>query len=227
MDWAIFAIDDPLSRLPNFIYNRNDPPQTLDSACSKSNMTAGEVIVAAGHGDLQAGILNQCSASLWYRDSFMTVRQVTLKKALGESTNLLSKLHDADSLPEPGDSGSWVTRDSHVCGHIVAAKKSVPWACMLPMYAILDDIKAQLGASEVGILGSRSIGKKDAAGPSPPKVANWILGAQLARRVKNEAGVSDTTYEHTSIFDRCIDDHNSEESVEWQDHNVVKAERRK
>ena len=84
MDWAIFAVDDPALNLPNLINDRRPASNTVDSVCPERNMTAGEVIVAAGLSDNQFGSMSQCSASLWYQKTFMTVRQVTLEKPLSE-----------------------------------------------------------------------------------------------------------------------------------------------
>ena len=152
---------DKALHLPNQInHAETKHPITLDSVCRKPNLTAGELIVAAGVSGLQRGHISQCSASLWHRGSFLNVRQVTLDNAPREYLYLsLSPKGMLTEIffKESGDSGSWATRGSQVCGQIVAAREGLPWAYMLPMYHILDDIKAQLKASDVSIMTGNAV----------------------------------------------------------------------
>ena len=41
-----------------------------------------------------------------------------------------------------GDSGSWVIVNNEVCGHVVAARATVPWVYMVSMEKIFDEISA-------------------------------------------------------------------------------------
>ena len=50
----------------------------------KRGMLPGEVAVNAAVSGQQLGKLSQCSSSLWVRNQFLTVRQVTLDKCLGK-----------------------------------------------------------------------------------------------------------------------------------------------
>jgi hypothetical protein len=42
---------------------------------------------------------------------------------------------------EHGDSGSWVVSDGRLCGYIVAGKDSVPWAYMVQIEEVFDQLK--------------------------------------------------------------------------------------
>ena len=46
-----------------------------------------------------------------------------------------------------GDSGAWVTTENRLCGMVIAGSGSFPWAYMLPIDQIRDDIVAQFGAN--------------------------------------------------------------------------------
>lgn len=48
-----------------------------------------------------------------------------------------------------GTSGAWVLLDGKLCGQIVAARQEEPWLYMVSIQSIFDDIKHQLGASQV------------------------------------------------------------------------------
>lgn len=50
-----------------------------------------------------------------------------------------------------GISGAWVVQANFVCGCIVATRQDLPWAYMISIRSILDDIKARLEVSVVKI----------------------------------------------------------------------------
>ena len=53
-----------------------------------------------------------------------------------------------------GDSGAWVTTENRLCGMVIAGGGSFPWAYMLPIDQIRDDIVAQFGANTTVVLPS-------------------------------------------------------------------------
>jgi hypothetical protein len=48
-----------------------------------------------------------------------------------------------------GDSVSWVIRDGRLCGYIIAGRDSLPWAYMIPIGAVLEDIKQTIEGSDI------------------------------------------------------------------------------
>lgn len=55
------------------------------------------------------------------------------------------------SSEAPGDSGSWVLRANVLCGHVLAARKSVPWLYVLPISEILEEVKAIMGCQDISL----------------------------------------------------------------------------
>lgn len=53
--------------------------------------------------------------------------------------------------PARGSSGSWVVAGNRLCGHIIAVRENVPWAYMMPVGPIFEDIKRVTGAKTVGV----------------------------------------------------------------------------
>ena len=69
-----------------------------------------------------------------------------------------------------GSSGSWVVAGDKLCGHIIAVRENVPWAYMLPVGGIFEDIMRMTGAKEVGLVLPASVqqkpsGSKEAKSP--------------------------------------------------------------
>ncbi|KAL8653591.1 MAG: hypothetical protein Q9226_003785 [Calogaya cf. arnoldii] len=48
-----------------------------------------------------------------------------------------------------GSSGAWVTLEDKLCGHIIAVRQDLPWAYMLAIEPMFDDIKMVLGTDDV------------------------------------------------------------------------------
>jgi hypothetical protein len=57
----------------------------------------------------------------------------------------------------PGDSGAWVIQDGRLCGHIVAGRRSLRWAYMIPIERIFDEIKSCLNTSDVSVLNTSAL----------------------------------------------------------------------
>lgn len=48
-----------------------------------------------------------------------------------------------------GCSGSWVVADNMLCGHIISARQDVPFAYMVPVDAIFNDIEKRRNTDDV------------------------------------------------------------------------------
>ena len=76
-----------------------------------------------------------------------------------------------------GRSGAWVVLGDKLCGHIVAVREDVPWAYILPIGHIIDDIKHMLNTNDVklpdlDVKGSKSALPPDAVAQEPPDSRN-------------------------------------------------------
>ena len=90
----------------------------------------------------------------------------------------------ANKLPEPGLSGTWVTRGSDLLGVIVAVYENEPYAHMLPIHRVFSDIRSLFAQDgkfpEVGIcLQSSLIGRKSADMMSIPYDPNCERAREL------------------------------------------------
>lgn len=78
-------------------------------------------------------------------------------------------LASTDHEIECGDSGAWVVQDDKLCGMIIAASGLVPWAYMLPIECVFDDILLTVGGTNITIPSKeeiRNLARKSAFGPS-------------------------------------------------------------
>ena len=122
-DWALFAIP-PSWILPNI----NRPRGHLTSVSPKSQLRPGAVLILHSIDSWCAGYLTQPSVSFHTKNGVMDVREIALETPLPS-----------------GASGSWVVRDSEVCGYVVAVT-GIGLSCfMVPMESAFQDIEAVFG----------------------------------------------------------------------------------
>jgi hypothetical protein len=62
-----------------------------------------------------------------------------------KTTILLTEYH----FTAYGDSGAWVIHDGKLCGHIVGGKGHLPWAYMVPIRHIMQEIKLAFGTDNI------------------------------------------------------------------------------
>ena len=122
-DWALFAIP-PSWILPNI----HRPRGYLTSISPKLRLRPGIVHILHSLDSRCVGHLTQPSTSFYTKNGVMDVREVVLE------------------TPLPiGASGSWIVRDSEVCGYVVAIT-GVGLSCfMVPMESAFQDIEAVFG----------------------------------------------------------------------------------
>ncbi|MCJ1311416.1 hypothetical protein MMC25_005087 [Agyrium rufum] len=130
-DWAIVSFEPGITLNNNqFVIPGSSALQNITGAWSMS--VSGSTIIAAGFSPPKEATLSQSSTSLFFKGSFVQVKQMIVKNQL-----------------RPGDSGSWVIQENKVCGHIIAARQDFPVAYMIPMHHILEDIKRNRKATNV------------------------------------------------------------------------------
>jgi hypothetical protein len=110
-DWALIDIVE------------NNYPSDITAVATDTEVDSGECSVITSSG-AQPGFLSGRRSILRFGKARMTVRQITLERPL-----------------QIGDSGSWVTQNGKLSGHIVAGYQSIPWAYMMPMDGIFKDIE--------------------------------------------------------------------------------------
>lgn len=144
MQWTANLLSIPGQRFPKEV--------TMYKDLEEPKLGSTEVWINAGVSGLQKGWLAGGSAFLDFGDSSCEARKIILQKPLCKSA------HDPIgqffllilTCPVPGDSGAWVISNDHqVCGHIVAAKPSSPWAYMVPFANILQDLQSEFNTEDV------------------------------------------------------------------------------
>ncbi|KAL8889531.1 MAG: hypothetical protein Q9215_003185, partial [Flavoplaca cf. flavocitrina] len=171
LDWAI------LQGLPEAIIslaNRQTHPISQFSNMSEttpSGTSASVVINVQGDGP-RLGHLHSSASSIKLYTSILKVQLVTLERAL-----------------PLGSSGGWVTLDNKLCGHIIAVREDVPWAYMIAIRPIFDDIRLRLKTDDVRL-------------PTDGEFLKWARGHQ---RVSELAG--DTASPQQDFCSHAADKH--------------------
>ena len=133
-DWALLEIL-PSFDLPNlFIEPGSGALLAIEGMKKESEIHSGEVWVIAGRTKMQAGVINDASASVTLHQSHFVVLQVRLEHKLAA-----------------GDSGAWVIQDGKVCGMIIAASGLLPWAYMISIEKVFADIRYTLGGGTIEV----------------------------------------------------------------------------
>lgn len=68
-----------------------------------------------------------------------------------QNSNITYSLLIFFSSEAPGDSGSWVLRANVLCGHVFAARTSVPWLYVLPISEILEEAKTIMSCQSINL----------------------------------------------------------------------------
>ncbi|KAL8875045.1 MAG: hypothetical protein Q9198_006544, partial [Flavoplaca austrocitrina] len=176
LDWAI------LQGLPEAIIslaNRQTHPISQFSNMSETTPsgTCGSVVINVQGDGPRLGHLHSSASSIKLYTSILRVQLVTLKRALR---------YDGAAL---GSSGGWVTLDNKLCGHIIAVREDVPWAYMIAIRPIFDDIRLRLKTDDVRL-------------PTDGEFLKWARDQQ---RVSELAG--DTASPQQELCSRAADKH--------------------
>jgi serine/threonine protein kinase len=142
---------------------------------------SGRVTVPIAGVGLCRGTLSATKASFFIGSSLHDVRRITM-----------------DQILPPGSSGTWVDYEGYACGVVVAARQDVPWAYMIPIGPILDDIKAALKTTNVRIpvAGELQSSFLDTIVKSP----NLNLIGNSAPHVALPASIVDTTSSENALI---------------------------
>ncbi|MCJ1426615.1 hypothetical protein MMC29_004518, partial [Sticta canariensis] len=127
-DWALVQLGSNLELENSYVKSGSEELVDIVGVKSLSKLRSGEVQIIAGHIGIRAGALRDATASVDLHKSHFTVRQVRLQHRL-----------------ECGHSGALVVQDDKLCGIIIAASGLVPWAYMLPIVYVFDDILLTVG----------------------------------------------------------------------------------
>ncbi|KAL8664658.1 MAG: hypothetical protein Q9202_002928 [Teloschistes flavicans] len=93
---------------------------------------AGEVVIATAAIGPQTGQLHSAPATMKVNKLLVNVQLIILEHALPR-----------------GNSGAWVVLEGKLCGYVVAVRQDLPWAYMVPIEPILEDIKRTLKTDDV------------------------------------------------------------------------------
>jgi hypothetical protein len=123
-DWALFSLSGYLP-----VSNRNGSLMLL-SVTPEILLSAGNVILLCGADERHSGYLTQTHLSIHTVGGELDVREIVLSNPL-----------------TPGASGSWIVRESQVCGYVVAVTNAGRSCLMLPMERAFADIETTFGQS--------------------------------------------------------------------------------
>ncbi|KAK7895139.1 hypothetical protein LTR67_005879 [Exophiala xenobiotica] len=100
----------------------------------QTSNVSGEVTIIAAEIELQYGVLSALATTLKIGQSVFEVHRISLER----------------NLPR-GVSGAWVIHEGLLCGHIIASRFDMPWAYMVSIGSIVDNIKEATGIDNVQI----------------------------------------------------------------------------
>lgn len=134
-DWALLEIHEKPELMQKAEILKVDSGSLFSKGDYRNSVQPfGCVTIQIAGNELCQGNLSASKASFFIQSSLYDVRLIIL-----------------DQILPPGSSGTWVDFDGYVCGVIVAARQDMPWAYMIPIGSILDDIKAAMGTEDVKI----------------------------------------------------------------------------
>ncbi|KAL8791249.1 MAG: hypothetical protein Q9213_000206 [Squamulea squamosa] len=166
-DWAL------LEALPFDVESRPNNIEYLDSRHDihingiASTGVCGEVIIGIRGNSPQLGYLCSSPAAMKMGKSILDVRLITLEHVL-----------------PLGNSGAWVTLGDRLCGYIIAVRQDVPWAYMVPIEPVLEDIKREFGTDDVRLPAateseSIAVASKSANEPIPRRLGDVDRPSEL------------------------------------------------
>ncbi|KAL9580303.1 MAG: hypothetical protein Q9212_004573 [Teloschistes hypoglaucus] len=131
-DWALL-LELPLAvrSKPNKVAYDN-PRHDIPITGTVLGPAAGEVIIATAGISPQSGQLHSAPATMKVNAFVLNVQLITLQRALPR-----------------GISGAWVLLKGDLCGYVVAIRQDLPWAYMVAIEPVLEDIKRTLKTGDV------------------------------------------------------------------------------
>ncbi|KAL8715346.1 MAG: hypothetical protein Q9225_006385 [Loekoesia sp. 1 TL-2023] len=131
-DWALLeALPSAVTSMPNKIAHIDQRSDILIEEIV-SGRACGEVTVTVAGIGPQLGFLHSSPATMKVDDSVLEVQLITLEHVL-----------------PLGSSGAWVILEDRLCGYIIAVRQDIPWAYMVAIEPVLEEIRRKLDTDDV------------------------------------------------------------------------------
>lgn len=212
-DWAVLKLSDLSMVRPNKISYR-DSRHDIDICDFFQGTANGEGSILAGGTGVRVGQLHGSSASLNADGVCYNVQMISLEETLRKFLMFPSQLNANLYRVALGSSGSWVVMDNMLCGFVIATRMDVPWAYMMPIGPVLEDMKRSLGTNNIKL--------PDNWTPSAePKVSKALHDSPMQLRAETEREGQPT--QTVVVQDPCSDvtfDHNGTSPLLGDDQGV-------
>lgn len=152
LDWALVELDGFTPPLRNSYHSPESANSTLLEAVWVENIAPNmRVVVLGGRTGPRDGVIGQANIRLNIQGRQLVVTQVILREILGEAYPIYESIICTNVRTEPGDSGSWVVKGETVVGCIVAGRRFLPMAYMIPIVDIFEDIARAFSETDVAV----------------------------------------------------------------------------
>jgi hypothetical protein len=154
-DWALLELHSSRQSLhANIVTSDGNAPDMLIESIELGTASGNALIIVADEAP-RVGYIHPSTATIQRDQLSLDVQLITLEQNLREflhfSHGLIWIIADSGPLAR-GSSGAWVVQGNKLCGHIVASRPDLPWAYMVPIGPVVNDIKAKFNTSEVRFL---------------------------------------------------------------------------
>jgi len=141
-NFALVKIND--NGVPWNSYLSFPPGSTISDLYTLKSVTAtvsgGHISILLPENRTQPGLLLEASSLLMDQECVFETRKIYTEEKLGKG--YVAVKHPTNRYPGQGSSGAWVFRSSSLLGMIIAVYGKEPYAHMLPMHQIFEDIRA-------------------------------------------------------------------------------------
>ncbi|KAL8834533.1 MAG: hypothetical protein Q9170_003715 [Blastenia crenularia] len=162
-DWALLEeLPSAVISMPNKIASFDQDHDILINETIRGPIW-GEVTIATASIGPQQGILHSSPATMKVDENVLEVQLITMERFL-----------------PLGTSGAWVVSGGKLCGYIIAIRQDIPWAYMVAIEPVFEDIRRRLDTEEVRLPFANELGShKDLSIPSLAKSSNEREQEQL------------------------------------------------
>jgi hypothetical protein len=218
-DFALIEIVEELSAMPNS-YRTSDHGrcnsrtsdheshnlQTITKLGSPlSEKSAKQVSIIRTFSDVRRGHLLSGDHVILDKGAIFSTKKIELDCALGMFTASYQRTLDANEIPEPGSSGAWVVQGSSLLGIIIAVYDNEPYAHMLDITNVFQDIRALLSDGEQ--IPSVLVGGRAPLGNPSQRNTN-SLAVDLAKRCLTRFSKKKPAYAPLPVHINSFDDEN-------------------
>jgi hypothetical protein len=216
-DFALIEIVEELSAMPNS-YRTSDHGrcnsrtsdyeshnlQTITKLGSPlSEKSAKQVSIIRTFSDVRRGHLLSGDQVILDKGAIFSTKKIELDCALGMFTASYQRTFDANEIPERGSSGAWVVQGSSLLGIIIAVYDDEPYAHMLDITNVFQDIRALLSDGEQ--IPSVLVGGRAPLGNPSQRNTN-SLAADLAERCLTRFSKKKATYAPVPVHGNASSD---------------------